>query len=285
MKSIRNALNAAAETLSVKTPSSSSSSSSSPHDLRGKVVSVGAMRIKCGDAIADGGMATVYRGRVLDDPGNNIRDVAVKQMLLPHDSSVSELDARREVELHARLSHHECVVAQLAHDVRLVPLPGGDGDCYRVLAVLELCSESLADALATAASRGEYMEETEALRAFHAAASAIARMHAETPSPLLHRDVKPENVLRARDGDGGGWKLCDFGSARVGCVPLATANDRARAEAEMVRVTTPPYRSPELWDAFRFAEIGPPSDVWALGCVLYQVRSGYTGPTTTPSAW
>ena len=114
MKSIRNALNAAAETLSVKTPSSSSSSSS-PHDLRGKVVSVGAMRIKCGDAIADGGMATVYRGRVLDDPGNNIRDVAVKQMLLPHDSSVSELDARREVELHARLSHHECVVAQLAH--------------------------------------------------------------------------------------------------------------------------------------------------------------------------
>ena len=284
MKSIRNALNAAAETLSVKTPSSSSSSSS-PHDLRGKVVSVGAMRIKCGDAIADGGMATVYRGRVLDDPGNNIRDVAVKQMLLPHDSSVSELDARREVELHARLSHHECVVAQLAHDVRLVPLPGGDGDCYRVLAVLELCSESLADALATAASRGEYMEETEALRAFHAAASAIARMHAETPSPLLHRDVKPENVLRARDGDGGGWKLCDFGSARVGCVPLATANDRARAEAEMVRVTTPPYRSPELWDAFRFAEIGPPSDVWALGCVLYQVRSGYTGPNTTASAW
>ena len=111
MKSIRNALNAAAETLSVKTPSSSSSSSS-PHDLRGKVVSVGAMRIKCGDAIADGGMATVYLGRAVGVGGFE-RKVAIKVM---HDHIADDPDFVAmfldEARLAARI-HHPNVVGTM----------------------------------------------------------------------------------------------------------------------------------------------------------------------------
>jgi serine/threonine protein kinase len=54
-------------------------------------------------------------------------------------------------------------------------------------------------------------------------------------------------------------------------VALATPQERAAAEADVARNTTPAYRAPEMWDVHRWGKIGRPADVWALGCLLYQL--------------
>jgi serine/threonine protein kinase len=83
------------------------------------------------------------------------------------------------------------------------------------------------------------------LTIFASASRAIGYLHSQQP-PLVHRDIKPENMLLASDGL---WKLCDFGSVVVDTgEPLATPRERAAAESDVARNTTPAYRAPEMWD-------------------------------------
>ncbi|MEU1658013.1 bifunctional serine/threonine-protein kinase/ABC transporter substrate-binding protein [Streptomyces griseofuscus] len=89
-------------------------------------------------------------------------------------------------------------------------------------------------------------------------AEALAAVHT---AGLVHRDIKPGNVLLALDGP----RLIDFGIARVGGATALTATD--------VVIGTPGYLAPEQARA-RDEEVGPPSDVFALGCVLAYAATG-----------
>ncbi|MEV8034366.1 bifunctional serine/threonine-protein kinase/ABC transporter substrate-binding protein [Streptomyces sp. NPDC086182] len=89
-------------------------------------------------------------------------------------------------------------------------------------------------------------------------AAALREVHA---AGLVHRDVKPANVLLAVDGP----RLIDFGIARA-------ADETAITSTDLV-VGTPGFLSPEQAEA-RGSAVGPPSDIFSLGCLLAYAASG-----------
>ena len=234
-----------------------------PSDLSGATLSVAGRHWLVEEMFAEGGMARVYKARELSTSTR----VAMKQMLVPVDRQDAQSEAEREADLHARLSDHPNVVTLFSRDVSRAEAHRPDGGFMQTLLVMELCERSLAQHINAHVEAKTRMTEEEVLRAFAACSSAVGYMHSQTP-PLIHRDVKPENLLLAPDGI---WKLCDFGSVAVGELVMNTPMERARAETDVGKNTTPTYRAPEMWDVFRWGAIGKPADVWALGCLLYQL--------------
>lgn len=90
-------------------------------------------------------------------------------------------------------------------------------------------------------------------------ADALTGMH---EAGLVHRDVKPGNVLLALDGP----RLIDFGIARSAGATALTATD--------AMIGTPGYLAPEQARVTGTDEVGPPSDVFSLGCVLAYAATG-----------
>merc|ERR1719420_2933551 len=89
----------------------------------------------------------------------------------------------------------------------------------------------------------------------------LANKEDDRHPPVLHRDIKAQNIfLSKKDGDRVGCvKIADFGISKI----LSTEKSLARTQ-----VGTPYYLSPEICQKLPYGE---PSDVWALGCVLYEL--------------
>src|SRR5262249_60550920 len=99
-------------------------------------------------------------------------------------------------------------------------------------------------------------------------AEALGYAHAQG---LVHRDIKPENVLL----ESGHAVVADFGVARA-----ISAADREKLTATGIAVGTPAYMSPEQAAGGR--DLDGRSDLYSLGCVLYEMLAGqppFTGPT------
>ncbi len=88
-------------------------------------------------------------------------------------------------------------------------------------------------------------------------AQGLAKAHAQG---IIHRDIKPGNILITNDGLA---KIVDFGLAKIAGQLKLTATGRT--------VGTIAYLSPEL---VRGEEVGPASDIWALGVILYEMTAG-----------
>jgi tetratricopeptide (TPR) repeat protein len=160
----------------------------------------------------------------------------------------------REIKIVAKLTHPHIVPL---YDSGLV-----DGYLYYVMPYIE--GESLRERI----EREKQLPLDEALEIARDVADALGRAH---EIGIVHRDVKPENILVS----GGHALVADFGIARA--VTVATGSKLTRSG--MV-VGTPSYISPEQGAGSR--EVDGRSDVYSLGCVLYEMLGGeppFTGPT------
>lgn len=96
---------------------------------------------------------------------------------------------------------------------------------------------------------------------------ALTCLHSLSP-PIIHRDVKLENVLIGNDGD---LKVCDFGSCTKNIFTSVTKENRDSIQEDIDMNTTPNYRAPEQCELYSGFPIGEKVDVWALGCVFYSL--------------
>lgn len=187
-----------------------------------------------------GGMADVYHA--VDERLG--RDVAVKLLLTPYARDPQFVERfRREAKSAAALNHPNVVAV---YDW------GADADTYYM--VMEYVSgPTLKDVIGT---RGPLPEE-EALAIAAQAASGLATAHAHD---LVHRDIKPHNILLAPDGRA---KVADFGIAYAAGATRFTVGNAVTGTAA--------YMSPEQ---AQFHGVDPRSDVYSLGIVLYEMLAG-----------
>jgi eukaryotic-like serine/threonine-protein kinase len=189
-----------------------------------------------------GGMGVVYRAR----HRNLNRTVALKMMLTGAYAGAPDL---------ARFCGEAAAIAALGHPhiVQVYDADDVNGRPYYTMEYVE--SGSLADRLS-----GTPFPPRQSAELVTALAEAVQFAHA---SGIVHRDLKPANVLVTTDGMP---KVADFGLAR----PVEGGTGLTLSGA---RIGTPGYMAPEQ-ALGRSRAIGPATDVYALGAILYELLTG-----------
>ena len=188
-----------------------------------------------------GGMATVFLAREKKHERRVVLKILRPELAAP----VGAERFLREIRIAAQLSHP-----------RMLPLIDSgeaDGHLYYVAPYME--EGSLRDRLT---ARGR-LDVQESLQVAEQIGSALDFAHR---SGFVHRDVKPENILYS-DGQ---CLLSDFGIARALCPECEQLTEVGLA------LGTPAYMSPE--QAAGEAELTPASDIYSLGCVVYEMLAG-----------
>jgi serine/threonine-protein kinase len=192
--------------------------------------------------VGRGAMGTVYKALQV----RMERDVAIK-ILSPKYAHKPEYVERffREARAAAKVSH--------ANIIQAIDVGEHNGLYYFVMEFVE------GDSVGSMISRGDVLDATRACPIVRQIASA---MDAAWAAGLLHRDIKPDNILVTDRGDA---KLCDLGLAK------AIAGDPEGTDPDMA-IGTPDYISPE--QALGTPDIDIRSDLYSLGATFYHMVTG-----------
>ncbi|KAK1750764.1 Serine/threonine-protein kinase ppk30 [Echria macrotheca] len=233
----------------------------------GTKIQCGSHRVVIQKYLSEGGFAHVYLVK-MPSPINGTDQAVLKRVAVPDKESLRAM--RTEVETMKRLKGHKAIVTYI--DSHASELRGGG---YEVFLLMEYCNGGgLIDFMNTRLQHR--LTEPEILNIFADVAEGVACMHYLKP-PLLHRDLKVENVLITTTGSTRKFKLCDFGSAAPPRPAPTTAAECRLMDEDVQKHTTMQYRSPEMIDVYRKQPIDEKSDIWALGVLLYKLCY-YTTP-------
>jgi non-specific serine/threonine protein kinase/serine/threonine-protein kinase len=199
-----------------------------------------AERYELGRLLGRGGMGEV---RVATDVRLH-REVAVK-LLRADLAEMEEVRARFEAEARA--------AAALVHPNVVAVFDAGEDRGTPYIVMERLPGRTLADELAERA--------LSTAEVYDVARSVLSALEAAHGAGIVHRDVKPGNVLRAMDGT---WKVGDFGIAKI-------AEATSDITVTGVMIGTPAYVAPERIDG---RPATPASDLYATGVVLYEAVGG-----------
>ena len=251
-------------------PAASVSSATPPAGtfLPGTKVQIGSHRVVVEKYLSEGGFAHVYVVK-LPHPIDGSDKAVLKRVAVPDKVALSGM--RTEVETMKKLKGHHHIVTYIdSHASQL--REGG----YEVFLLMEYCTGGgLIDFMNTRLQNR--LTEPEILKIFSDVTEGLACMHYLKP-PLLHRDLKIENVLITTTARGVRiFKLCDFGSTAPPRPAATSAAEGQLIEDDIQRHTTLQYRSPEMIDVYRKHPIDEKSDIWALGVFLYKLCY-YTTP-------
>jgi serine/threonine-protein kinase len=209
--------------------------------------------------VGRGGMATVYLAQDL----RHGRRVALKLLHPELAAAIGPERFEREIRLTAGLQHPH--ILPVFDSGSIETGPGSGRRLWYTMPYVE--GESLRRRL----DREGQLPVDEAVWLTSELADALDCAHQQG---IVHRDLKPENILLSGPRGGGHALLADFGIARA-----LSAPEGRLTETGLV-LGTPAYMSPE--QAAGSGQLDARSDIYSLGCVLYEMLAGeppYTGPT------
>lgn len=202
--------------------------------------------VRLGQVLGQGGFATVYAGEQVSLG----RPVAVKIDSRPLHDERNRRRFMREMAAASRISGHPNAVSLIDSGV----LPDG-----RPYLVMERCDGG---SLAQVLQRGE-ISAAQAVSIVMAVCSALGAAH---DAGVLHRDIKPGNIL-----------IDAYGSPRLSDFGLAAVQREGIDSSVTLETMTPDFAPPE---AFTLAAPSPRGDVWSMGAVLFALLTG-RGPRRT----
>ena len=221
-------------------------------DLRQRLQSGLAERYRLERELGRGGMATVFLAHDL----RHDRPVALKVLHPELAQTLGPERFQREIKLAARLQHPHILSVHDSGETA--------GQLWFTMPYVE------GESLRTRLQRERQLPLEDSLCIATEAARALEYAHHHG---VVHRDIKPENILLTADGS---TLVADFGIARA----LGGAEDDERLTGTGIAVGTPAYMSPEQAAADRGLDAR--TDVYSLGCVLYEMLAGdapFTGST------
>eukprot|EP01156_Anaeramoeba_ignava_P000662 Anaeramoba_ignava/a1088_45.p1 GENE.a1088_45~~a1088_45.p1 ORF type:complete len:441 (+),score=172.18 a1088_45:23-1345(+) len=220
-----------------------------------QIININHRAIKLERKVAEGGFGFIYEG--IDQ--NTYEKFAVKKLAVFNDEQFEQL--QNEVKFQKKLSDHENIVSLFDSQTTHI------GNKKNVVILMEYCPDTLVKMMERKLEHSSQFSEDQVLKIFHSICMGVHHMHTQDP-PIAHRDLKIENVLIGNDSI---FKLCDFGSATTKQYFLESQQERYEAEEDIQANTTLTYRAPEMIDLYRENPITEKVDIWALGCVLYQL--------------
>jgi len=195
------------------------------------------------EQLGEGGMATVYKAY----DTNLDREVAIK--IIRREAFPPE----QSDQLLKRFDREAKALAKLVHPNIVAVIDYGSQDNNPYLVMVYMPGGTLKQKL------GKPIPWPEAVHLLLPVAHALQFAHAQK---IIHRDVKPSNILLTVSGDP---MLTDFGIAKI-----LEAGEVTQLTATGVGVGTPDYMAPEQWTG----TVGPQTDIYSLGVVLYQMVTG-----------
>eukprot|EP00164_Ancoracysta_twista_P005923 GFYU01008150.1.p1 GENE.GFYU01008150.1~~GFYU01008150.1.p1 ORF type:complete len:474 (-),score=126.12 GFYU01008150.1:131-1552(-) len=221
----------------------------------GEHVRVGDRALTIKKLVAEGGFSFVYLAT--DSAGEKY---ALKKILAQSPEQVKAVEW--EIEVCNKLKHTN-LLPLLDSGQRPHKKIAGAQDFFLLMPFY--ASGTVQDSITNREPSKAYFEESEVIAIFRQVCDGVKAIH---DAGFAHRDLKPANALLGAEDN---IVIMDFGSVRKSRQMIMTRTDGLNLQDEAAEHSTAPFRAPELFDVPTNSVIDERTDVWSLGCILYNI--------------